>query len=178
VARLIWEPVRGRQGVPVDPGRGVAGELEGVAPLGQAEPQGDLTLQLDGPHLAAVLLALGLALRHLVVVELAIKDLDAPVEEVDEAPQNIVGVVLKARLGEQVGEGVHRADQCLLDGFGLRHRPRVGVLLERTVVLRQQLAEETGIRLGGVICEEGRRSVELIEHGMASGRWKPRPPRP
>jgi hypothetical protein len=73
----------------------VAGELEGVAALDEAEALVDEALELDRLDLGAVLFGLSAALRLLVGIELALDAVGLAVEQVDERPQEVGEVVLE-----------------------------------------------------------------------------------
>ena len=95
----------------------IAAEFEGVAPLDQADALRGQPLELDRLDLGAVLLELALALRLLVGVELALDALGLAVEQIDEGPEQIGGIVLEAGAGEQGFERFGDCAEMALDGF-------------------------------------------------------------
>ncbi len=141
--------------MPVDgleqPGGVIAAEFEGVAPFDQAEALRGQALELDRFDLGAVLFELALALRLLVGVELALDALDLAVEQIDEGPEQIVGIVLEPGAGEQGFERFGDRAEMALDGVGSGHRPRIGLVLSRPVAVQRQLVEQIRGRRGGVV---------------------------
>ena len=93
-----------------------------------------------------------LRLRLLVLVELALDQLGAAVEDVDHAPEHVLQVVLEAGAGEGLLEGGHRLGQGPVEGGLVRQRPGVVVLLERAVAGERQFLQEA--RIGGQIVVE------------------------
>ena len=163
----------------------IAAEFEGVAPFDQADALRGQPLELDRFDLGAVLFELALALRLLVGVELALDALGLAVEQIDEGPEQIVGVVLEAGAGEQGFERFGDGAEMALDGFVSGHRPRIGLVLSRPVAVQRQLVEQIRGRRGGVVfglgiaVGEGEGAV-VRRHGGAflPEGIRPRPSRP
>lgn len=79
---MAGRPVRAGR-LPVELGTGVAEEFEGVTAFDEPLSGGDQRFELHGLHLGAILFALPLLLRQLVVVECAFDPFDGAVEGVD-----------------------------------------------------------------------------------------------
>ncbi len=151
----------------------VAQELEGVAAFLRGQPLGQETLQLDRAHLRAVLLALGAALGHGVVVEPSRQALGLAVEEVDEGPEQVGQFVLQPRADQQAGQCLEDGAEGHLRRLGLGQRPRVGLVAEGAVGEGGEFVEEVGGGRGGegaVVCEEVGGEV-LVGHGVLPFGW-------
>lgn len=101
----------------------VAEEFQAVAALDQRDALSSEALEFDRSHFRAVLLALALMLRLLVVVELAFDAIDGAMEQVDRRPEQIVEVRLKPRAVQGRNQGVEdvrdRAGDDFPSGSGL-----------------------------------------------------------
>ena len=148
-------------------GGGVAQVLEGVPALRERQPQANQALQLDAFHLGAVLLGLAPALLLLVVVELAADAVRLAVEDVRERPEEVGQVVLEARAGQEVRDGVHRAEDGGVGVLGLGQGARVAVVLEGPVGVQHQFVERVGRGAGteGVVGFKGGGRGGFVEHG-------------
>ena len=102
---LTIEPERGRHSEPVTAsnrlGGVVAAELEGVAPLDQADALRGQALQLDRADLGAVLLELARRCACSLASSSRSMRLDLAVEQIDEGPEQVVEIVLEPGVGEQ-----------------------------------------------------------------------------
>ena len=98
----------------------IAEELQAVAALDQRDAFGRQTLEFDRSHFGAVLLALALPLRLLVIVELAFDAVDGTVEQVDGRPEQIVKVRLEPGVAQCCDQGI----EDIGDGAGDRSCPR------------------------------------------------------
>src|SRR3546814_18479926 len=101
---MMWRRPRPRQPGLADMdaelvGGGVAEEFHRVAAFDHGDAFGDLALQFDRLHLAAVLLALKSLLRLLIVVELALDPLAGAVDDVDH---EIGTAASRERVGQAV----------------------------------------------------------------------------
>src|SRR3546814_4163228 len=84
-------------------GGAFAEELHGVAALDQRDAFGDLALEFDRADFAAVLLALLLALRLLVAIDIAFDPLAGTVKDIDDVPEQVFKIRLDARVDEAAG---------------------------------------------------------------------------
>jgi len=169
------EPARGRQAAPVSTSNNSAGvlahELDGVAPLDQAETLGGQTFELDRLDLGAVLLGLAAALRLLVAVELGLDAVELAVEQVDKRPQQIGEIVFEPRAGQHHAQGLNRGIEMALNGVGVGQGARIGLVLARAIAGEGQFLEQMRGRLGGVpfgvriIAVEGGGGAVVAEHG-------------
>ena len=73
----------------------IAEQFEAVAAFDQCDAFGRQALEFDRSHFGAILLALALALRLFVVIQLAFNAVRGTVEEVDGRPEQIRKVRLK-----------------------------------------------------------------------------------
>ena len=151
----------GRAGVRLEEVGGlVAHELEGVAALDIGDALGGEPFQLDGLDLRAVLLALARALRLLVAVEAAVDAVGGAVEEVDERPEQVVEVGFEPGVAEHAGEGVEDVGEAGPDHLVVGQRPRIGLVLMRTVAVQLQFEDDAVGRRGGVVGLVARRRRE------------------
>jgi len=123
-------------------GRDVAEKLHAVAAFDQGEALGQEAFQLDGADFRAVLLLLAALLGVLVDVKVALCAIGGPVEEIDRGPQQALELGLEARVTERCDQGVKDVGDGTRDDAGFRERPRVGLILERTVTMELQLGED------------------------------------
>src|SRR3546814_6288813 len=75
-----------------------AEERQCVAALDQRDAVGDLALEFGRADFAAVLLALLLALRLLVAIEIAFDPLAGTVKDIDDVPEQVFKIRLDARV--------------------------------------------------------------------------------
>src|ERR1700730_12872860 len=120
----------------------VAGELEGVAALDEAEALVDEALDLARLDLGAVLFGLAAALRLLVGVELALDAVGLAVEQVDEGPQQIGEIVLEARAGQHGEESLDDGAELSVDGVGLGQRSWIRLVLAGAITVERELVEQ------------------------------------
>ena len=98
----------------------VAEELQAVAALDQRDAFSREALEFDRSYFGAVLLALALVLRLLVVVELAFDAIDGSMEQVDGRPEQIVKIRLEPRVATRASKISATAPQIILpSGSGL-----------------------------------------------------------
>ena len=84
----------------------IAEQFQAVAALDQRDAFGRQALEFDRSHFRAVLLALALALRLLVVVELAFDAVSGTMEQVDGRPEQILKVRLEPGVAQRRDQGV------------------------------------------------------------------------
>ena len=163
----------------------IAAEFEGVAPFDQAQALRGQALELDRFDLGAVLFELALALRLLVGVELALDALGLAVEQVDEGPEQIGGIVLEAGAGEQALRALRRwcrdGPRRCRSRASAADRARPGPAGSRTAPARR--AGTRSARRRGVRCRgrcRGRGGGCRACHGgcLSAGGNRPRPSRP
>ena len=120
----------------------VAEELHAVAAFDQRDALGREPLEFDRSHLRAVLLALTLLLRLLVVVELAFDAIGGAVEQVDGRPEQVLEVGFEARVAQGRDQGVEDVGDGARDGIAFGKRPRIGLVVEGTVAIELKLVED------------------------------------
>ncbi len=120
----------------------VAEELHAVAALDQRDALGRETLEFDRAHFRAVLLALTLLLRLLVVVELASDAVDGAVEQVDRRPEQVLEVRFEARVVQSRDQGVEDVGDSARDGVAFGKRSRVWLVVEGTEAIELKLVED------------------------------------
>lgn len=116
-------------------GGAFAEKFHGIAPLDHRDALGDRALQFDRADFAAVLRALKLALRRLVAVEFALDPVARAVEEIDDAPEQVLEIGFDPRIDkapreriEDVGDGAAREPV-------VGQRTAVGFVLEGAVAI-------------------------------------------
>jgi hypothetical protein len=111
-------------------------EFERVAAFGEAEALIEQSFELDGFHFGAVLLGLAAALSLLVGFKVALGAFDLAMEEIDERPQQVGEIILKACAGEQAAERLDNGFELRVNDVGLGQWPRVRFVLTRAMALR------------------------------------------
>ena len=81
---------------------------------------------------------------QLVAVELPVNAVDLTMEEIGEAPEQVLGVVLQAGVGEDAGEYVDRVGDRGVAAFGFRQRPVVGLVLAGAGAVEGKFVEQMG----------------------------------
>ena len=117
---MAGRPVRAGR-LPVEVCAGVAKEFEGVAAFDEPLSRSDKRLELHGLHLGAVLFALPLLLRLLVVVERAFDPFDGAVKAVDFIPDNSSVLVVLDYEPSLAGEMEAASGPLLNHLVSLRH---------------------------------------------------------
>ena len=107
-------------------GGALAEEFHRVAPFDQADPLLHEAFELDRPDLAAVLFALGPALRLFIVVEAAFDPLPRAVEEVDDVPEELFEIGLYPRIVETAGQRIEDISDSAGRQAGIGQRARGG----------------------------------------------------
>src|SRR3546814_4035245 len=87
-------------------GGAFAEKLHRVAALDHRDPFGDRAFKFDRAYFAAILFALELALRLLIAVELALDALAGAVEDIDDAPEQVLEVGFDTGIDETARQGV------------------------------------------------------------------------
>jgi hypothetical protein len=105
----------------------VADVFHTVAPLNQRHTLGGETLKFDRADFAAILVALAVFLRLLIIVEFTFDTLVGAVEEIDSRPQEIPEVGFKAGIAQARDECVEDVGDGGSDnaGFGVAVSGRV-----------------------------------------------------
>ncbi|ABQ33700.1 hypothetical protein BBta_1481 [Bradyrhizobium sp. BTAi1] len=125
----------------------VAEEFQAIAPFDQCDAFGRQALQFDGSHFRAVLLALALALRLFVIVELTVGSVCGAVKEVDCRPEQIWKVWLEPGVVQCGDQGVENVGNGASDRLTFGQRSRIGLVVEWTVAKELQFVEnEVGRR--------------------------------
>src|SRR3546814_12156472 len=125
-----------------------AEERQCVAALDQRDAVGDLALEFGRADFAAVLLALLLALRLLVAIEIAFDPLAGTVKDIDDVPEQVFKLRLDARVDEAAG---HRVDDV---GYGhageavVGKRTALGLVLIGTVKIGRASVRRKGGQYG------------------------------
>jgi hypothetical protein len=119
----------------------VAEELHAAAAFDECEALGHETFQFDGTDLLAVLFLLAALLRVLIVVELALHAVSSAVKEIDGRPQQVLEVGFEARVTERRDQRVQDIGHGGADGVCLRQRPGIGLVVERPIAVKLELAE-------------------------------------
>ncbi len=163
----------GAERAQIDVGGGFAEELEAVAAIEQALPDGDQRLELDGFDLGAVLFALQPLLGLFVVVELALDPQDRAVEGVDGRPEDLVEVEVEAGVGHGGDQGVEDVGDRGADDLILGRDPGVGLVLGGTIAVEFEGFDDMAGGRGAVI------GVEIVMGVHERRPWAgPRPSRP
>jgi hypothetical protein len=95
----------------------IAEEFQAVSALDQRDAFGRQAFKFDRLHLRTVLLALALALRLFVVVELASDAVGCTMEQVDGGPKQILQVRLEPGVVQGGDQGVEDVGDGACDGF-------------------------------------------------------------
>ena len=119
----------------------IAEELQAVAALDQRDAFGRQALEFDRSHFRAVLLALALLLRLLVVVELAFDAVDGTMEQVDGRPEQIVKVRLEPCVAQCRDQGIEDIGDGDGDHLALGKRAWIGLVVEWAVAEELQFGE-------------------------------------
>lgn len=110
-------------------------ELQAVAAFDQRDAFRRQALEFDRSYFGAVLLALALVLRLLIVVELAFDAIDGTMEQVDSRPEQIVKVPLEPRVVQGRNQGVEDIGDGTGDHLAFGKRSRIRLVVERTVTV-------------------------------------------
>ena len=102
----------------------IAEEFQAVSAFDQRDAFGRQSLKFDRLHLRAVLLALALALRLFVVVELAFDAVGSTMEEIDGRPEQVLEVRLEPCVAQSSDQGVEDVGDCACDDPALGERSR------------------------------------------------------
>ena len=119
----------------------IAEEFQAIATFDQRDAFGRQAFKFDRLHFRTVLLALALALRLFVVVELAFDAVGGTMEEVDGRPQQILQVRLEPGVVQRGDEGVEDVGHCASDHPTFGQRSRIRLVVEGTVAKELQFAE-------------------------------------
>jgi hypothetical protein len=127
-------------------GRLFAKELHAIATPRQRDALIDKALELDGPYLGAILLALALALHLLVSVEVTLDVLGRAVKDIDGRPEQVAEVGFEAGTVDDESQGFEDAGNRVLDGMAFGQGPWIGLVLERTPAVELKLVDDVGGR--------------------------------
>ena len=131
--------------------------LEGFAALEKVKALGDEALKFDRAHLGAVLLLLAALLPVFIVFELTLHAGGFFVEEIGEAPEQIVEVGLKARVLKHARNDVEDIGDGRLAQVSAGKGARVGLAGGWLVAVKLQLVEHArGRRSCGVRAQKRR----------------------
>ena len=106
----------------------------------------DQAFELDGLDLGAILFALQVFLRLLIVVELALDPVDGAVEHVDGRPEEIFEVVIEAGVGHRGNQGVEDVGNGTCDDAIFGQRPGICLVLGGTVAIELKLLQDVVCR--------------------------------
>ena len=120
----------------------VAHELEGGLALDESHALGDLALEFDRFHLAAVLFPLRALLGLLVIVELACDPFGGAMEDVDGRPEEIVEVGFEACVLQRDDQRVEDVGDGARDCVSVRKKPLVRFVGEGPVAVELQFVED------------------------------------
>src|SRR3546814_7626205 len=110
-------------------GGAFAKKLHRVAAFDHRDALGDRALEFDRAYFAAVLLALERALCQLILVEFALNPFAGPVENIDDAPEQILEIGLDAGIDEAARQGVEDVGDGAPGKSVARERPGVGLVV-------------------------------------------------
>ena len=128
----------------------IAEEFQAVAAFDQRDAFGRQALEFDRLHFRAVLLALALALRLFVVVELAFDAVGGTMEEVDGRPEQVLKVRFEPGVVQGGDQGVEDVGDGASDHLAFGQRSRIRLVVEWTVAKELQFAEDVLGRRCGV----------------------------
>ncbi len=111
----------------------IAEEFEAIAPFDQRDALGRQALEFDRSYFGTILLALALALRLFVVVQLAFNAVCGTVEEIDGRPQQIRKVRFKPAVAQRGDKCVEDVGDCASDHITFGQRSRIRLVVEWTV---------------------------------------------
>ena len=120
----------------------IAEQFQAIAAFDQRDAFGRKALKLDRSHFRAVLLALALALRLFVVVELAFDSVCRTVEEIDGRPEQILEIRFEPGVVQRGDQRVEDVGDCAGDHRAFGQRSRIGLVVEWTVAKELQFAED------------------------------------
>src|SRR6266850_3214653 len=152
----------------------IAEEFQAVATFDQRDAFGCQALEFDRLHLRAVLLALALALRLFVVVELASDAVGGTMEEIDGRPKQVLQVRLEPGVVQGGDEGVEDIGHGASDHLTFGHRSGIGLVVEGTIAKELQFAQHVLGRRYAVRWLD----VVMVAHEESPLPVRPRPSRP
>src|SRR6266403_1840599 len=152
----------------------IAEEFQAVATFDQRNAFGCQALEFDRLHLRTVLLALALALRLFIVIELASDAVGGTMEEIDGRPEQILKVRFEPGVGQRGDQGVEDVGHRASDHLAFGKRSGIGLIVEWTVAKELQFAED----VLGRRCAVCWLDVVVVGHERSPLPVRPRPSRP